>query len=453
MTRKLIIYDGRNEREVALVGTLIVGRDPSCHISDLDPLLSRRHAEFVSTAKGVTLRDLGSRNGMLVNGDKVSERRLVAGDVVQLGHLQFRFIEDHTVLSPDEHSRANATTAQSFDQATIATPPPQPIVPAAQPEESREPRSYRHGDADYTRVSMPPGAEPTFVRPAADPDATFATPAPSAPPDPRDDEETFAGRAGAVARPTAAPPDNTDDEVTFAGRDRLDAELSERPSPTPSPDFDETFAAPLADTGGAPLPADDDVERDADRTMLGSSLLDRDATTAGGRRFDLDETMAGGSRLAREDEQGDGELERVQTPEGSDPSGQQPSASDDAEPSADLDTTLTPGALRAERLGLDVDATFVMRGPVSPAPAGQPARVVAGADRRIRTASVACDQLLGTAPGQLIGMSLEELFAESLQLVEGPGGPSTLSFSIERSASDRTLTLVITAGQATEPVS
>jgi hypothetical protein len=78
---------------------------------------------------------------------------------------------------------------------------------------------------------------------------------------------------------------------------------------------------------------------------------------------------------------------------------------------------------------------------------------VAGADRRIRTASVSCGQLLGRTSDQLIGMSLEELFAESLQLVEGPGGPSTLTFSIERSASDRTLTLVITAGQAAESVS
>ena len=34
MTRKLIIHDGRSERELVLAGTITVGRDPACHISD-----------------------------------------------------------------------------------------------------------------------------------------------------------------------------------------------------------------------------------------------------------------------------------------------------------------------------------------------------------------------------------------------------------------------------------
>src|SRR5439155_1634492 len=63
-TRKLIVTNGEAERELLLVGTMVVGRDPACDVSDVDPLLSRRHAEFTATANAVSVRDLGSRNGI-----------------------------------------------------------------------------------------------------------------------------------------------------------------------------------------------------------------------------------------------------------------------------------------------------------------------------------------------------------------------------------------------------
>lgn len=94
MSRRLIVTGGARRRELILVGTMIVGRDPTCDISDAaDPLLSRRHAEF-SGANEVTVRDLGSRNGILVNGSKTPQCVLRPGDVVQIGHLQVTFIEE-----------------------------------------------------------------------------------------------------------------------------------------------------------------------------------------------------------------------------------------------------------------------------------------------------------------------------------------------------------------------
>ena len=94
MSRRLIVSGGRQAREFVLVGTIVVGRDPACDISDAgDPLLSRRHAEF-SNANEATVRDLGSRNGILVNGVKTPHAVLRAGDVVQVGHLQVKFIDE-----------------------------------------------------------------------------------------------------------------------------------------------------------------------------------------------------------------------------------------------------------------------------------------------------------------------------------------------------------------------
>ena len=74
MSRRLIVSGGSRPRELVLVGTLIVGRDPACDISETnDPLMSRRHAAFNAGPREVMVRDLGSRNGILVNGVKTPE--------------------------------------------------------------------------------------------------------------------------------------------------------------------------------------------------------------------------------------------------------------------------------------------------------------------------------------------------------------------------------------------
>lgn len=95
MSRRLIMTGGSRPRELVLVDTLIVGRDPACDISEQnDPLMSRRHAAFSGDRSRAMVRDLGSRNGILVNGTKVAEAQLRHGDVVQIGHLQVKFVDE-----------------------------------------------------------------------------------------------------------------------------------------------------------------------------------------------------------------------------------------------------------------------------------------------------------------------------------------------------------------------
>jgi predicted component of type VI protein secretion system len=100
MTKKrLVLTDGVRERELQLAGRIVVGRDPSCEISHDDSLLSRRHAEFLTTGDKVMLRDLGSRNGVFVNGERAMERVLEPGDVIQIGPLRARFVLDDAPTS------------------------------------------------------------------------------------------------------------------------------------------------------------------------------------------------------------------------------------------------------------------------------------------------------------------------------------------------------------------
>jgi pSer/pThr/pTyr-binding forkhead associated (FHA) protein len=94
VSRHLILDDGRSQRELVIRERMTVGRDPACDVSDADPRLSRRHAEFRLTPQGVTVKDLESRNGVRVNGKPVGEALLAPGDLVEIGHLTVRFVDD-----------------------------------------------------------------------------------------------------------------------------------------------------------------------------------------------------------------------------------------------------------------------------------------------------------------------------------------------------------------------
>jgi hypothetical protein len=67
---------------------LTVGRTPECGIAFDRTEVSRRHALFGITADGVTVMDLDSTNGTLVNGERIEPRVVVAvqpGDSIQIG--------------------------------------------------------------------------------------------------------------------------------------------------------------------------------------------------------------------------------------------------------------------------------------------------------------------------------------------------------------------------------
>src|ERR1051326_646052 len=94
MSKRLLIKGGAGERELLLVGLVDVGRDAACAISHVDPLMSRRHAEFVEVDGGVVVRDLDSRNGIRVNGVPQKEVSLKPGDLVQIANLTIEYLDD-----------------------------------------------------------------------------------------------------------------------------------------------------------------------------------------------------------------------------------------------------------------------------------------------------------------------------------------------------------------------
>jgi pSer/pThr/pTyr-binding forkhead associated (FHA) protein len=124
MSRRLIISGGSRPRELILVDTLIVGRDPSCDITDTnDPLLSRRHAAFTADTRDAIVRDLDSRNGILVNGAKTKQSRLNHGDVVQIGHLQVKYVDEVGPFTDVPPADAAATRIGEIEPTVVLQAP------------------------------------------------------------------------------------------------------------------------------------------------------------------------------------------------------------------------------------------------------------------------------------------------------------------------------------------
>jgi hypothetical protein len=74
-----------HELEVPL-GQFVIGRSADCQLALDDPLVSRRHALLTVRSDGVTIEDLGSRNGVSVNGVKIDgPRPLSHGDRITIG--------------------------------------------------------------------------------------------------------------------------------------------------------------------------------------------------------------------------------------------------------------------------------------------------------------------------------------------------------------------------------
>jgi serine/threonine-protein kinase len=70
-------------------GEFVVGRQADCHLVLDSQNASRRHALFYRDGRGLQVRDLGSRNGVLVNGVRTSSARLKVGDRVRVGSETF----------------------------------------------------------------------------------------------------------------------------------------------------------------------------------------------------------------------------------------------------------------------------------------------------------------------------------------------------------------------------
>ena len=102
---------------------VFIGRHPECDVQLLLPEISRRHCCFAFVDDRLVVRDLGSRNGVRVNGRTVEQAVLAFGDEVAVAHVIYR------VVDPDAPG-----TGQAGGQTKVVSPPrgsPSPTPPKA----------------------------------------------------------------------------------------------------------------------------------------------------------------------------------------------------------------------------------------------------------------------------------------------------------------------------------
>jgi hypothetical protein len=90
-TRALLLAEGR--RHVIPAAGATIGRSRDCDVVLADANVSRRHAQVLPAAAGTwTIADLGSTNGVLLNGRRVSgAAQLTPGDRIALGTAEIAF--------------------------------------------------------------------------------------------------------------------------------------------------------------------------------------------------------------------------------------------------------------------------------------------------------------------------------------------------------------------------
>jgi pSer/pThr/pTyr-binding forkhead associated (FHA) protein len=83
--------DRKGERVPLSAPRTTLGRRESNTIVLADKMASGHHAEIVKDLNGFTIRDLGSTNGTLVNGEPTTEATLTHGSRVRIGNARFVF--------------------------------------------------------------------------------------------------------------------------------------------------------------------------------------------------------------------------------------------------------------------------------------------------------------------------------------------------------------------------
>lgn len=88
-THPIIDIDG--QRYLLTGPVTVIGRGGEADIVVDDAGVSRRHIELRNTPEGVVARDLGSTNGMFVEGHKVEAATLVDGNTLTIGRTRILF--------------------------------------------------------------------------------------------------------------------------------------------------------------------------------------------------------------------------------------------------------------------------------------------------------------------------------------------------------------------------
>lgn len=139
---------------------IMIGRDESCKIRLTSSDVSRQHCAIRPSPEGIFVRDLGSRNGTLINDVVIEEETLLKpGDVLRVGPMAFQMpgekdLQEQPQAAGSEPGETQPTTDDAIanwltgDEPgehpigpgdTTIVPNKPPAEPAAEPKPTRVP--------------------------------------------------------------------------------------------------------------------------------------------------------------------------------------------------------------------------------------------------------------------------------------------------------------------------
>ncbi|AWM37487.1 Glycogen accumulation regulator GarA [Gemmata obscuriglobus] len=86
---------------------LLFGRHEECDVQLNSKKVSRRHCVLAQVNDYLVIRDLGSTNGVRINGERVAEGKLKPGDELQIGNFKYQVCGDMLGQS-DEHPKVES---------------------------------------------------------------------------------------------------------------------------------------------------------------------------------------------------------------------------------------------------------------------------------------------------------------------------------------------------------
>ncbi len=109
---------------------VVIGRGEDCDIIIDHRSVSQNHAKIVrDKTANYQIIDLNSKNGVRISGDKYTSTHLKRGDIVELGHVKFRFVEpgENYVFTPqsivdDEPTPSSSATPSSGGRNPLMIP-------------------------------------------------------------------------------------------------------------------------------------------------------------------------------------------------------------------------------------------------------------------------------------------------------------------------------------------
>ncbi len=133
MRVRLLVVQGnpKGKQLVFPPGDYYFGRGAECQVRPNSAMISRQHCLLRIGDKGVSVRDLGSRNGTLVNGALIDqEQPLRTGDQIQIGPLVFELVLEESrtpppsVLISDPDAGAKTSTSSAEEEADLGSARP-----------------------------------------------------------------------------------------------------------------------------------------------------------------------------------------------------------------------------------------------------------------------------------------------------------------------------------------